>query len=83
MFNIKEILNNSLYRVKNSNIIVYFSVNPTTWKLKPTLKKVPTYADEWLYDPTLVEYKLTWLFIRISLYIETATHDLDDIYDII
>lgn len=83
MFNIKEILNTSLYRVKNSNLIFYFSVNPTTWKLKPTLKKVLPYADEWLYDPTLVEYKLSWLFIRISLYIETATHDSDDIYDII
>jgi hypothetical protein len=71
-----------LYRIKNSNMIVYFLFNPVSWILTPKFRRMPTYADDWLYDPTLVEYKLSWLFIRISIYLETGTHDIDDIYDL-
>ncbi len=65
--------------MKNSNLLVYVSFNPITWNLKPIIKNVPSYADDWLYDPNMLEYKLSWLFFRISLFMETGkAEDVDE-----
>lgn len=64
-----------LYRFKNSNILVILFLNPFSFKLKPTFSKKPTYADDWLYDPDLLEYEFRWLFFKISLFLETGTQE--------
>lgn len=71
-----------LYRIKNSNLILYFSFNPFQWRIKPFLGKMPTYADDWLIDPYLIEYKFSFLMIKISVFIETGKQDeYESLYD--
>lgn len=79
MLNFKEILNNSLYRIKNVNLIVYILVNPYSWTKKPIFKKMPTYKDDWL-SCNEDEYRVAWLFLKISFFIN---HDVDDYFDLI
>lgn len=77
-------LNRILYKIKNSNIIFCFSLNPFNWSLKPKFVKVPSYADDWLVDPYLKEYRAQFLFLKIILLIELADYDilLKDLNDI-
>lgn len=73
---------NAIHRIKNSNITVQLSLNALSWRLRPSARRVRTYSDEWWYNPTMIEYKLVWLFITITLLLETGTHDADDPYDL-
>jgi hypothetical protein len=62
--------------LKNINIVVSFFINPITWHIKPFAKKMPRYNDEWVsaYED---EYKFSWLFIRVSLFVQ---YECDDDY---
>jgi hypothetical protein len=75
MISISTGVKNFIYRVKNSNVIVSISINPRTWTLLPLFIKIPSYADDWLYEPDLLKYKFSWLFIKIAFFIETSTYD--------
>lgn len=72
------IMSNLWYQVKNSNIIVSVFVNPISWKLIPIFRKMPTYADDWLYDPDLIEFQFKWLFFKVSFFVETGSIVEDD-----
>lgn len=76
-------LKNAIYRIKNSNVTVHLSLNAFSWRLLPSARRVRTYSDEWWCSSTLIEYKLVWLFIKITILLETGTHDADDPYDLI
>ena len=76
-------LKNFIYRIKNSNVVVNLNLNPRFWQLIPIAKKIEGYSDEWWYAPTLLEYKLAWLFINIAIGIETGTWDAEDPYDVV
>lgn len=60
------------YRLKNSNITITIDLNPTVWKLFPYFIKIPSYADDWLCDDTMLKYKLKWLFASVYVNLETA-----------
>jgi len=79
-----ELLKTILYRIKNSNVVITITINPMGWNFIPTFKNIPTYADEWIYEPDLKVYRFRWMFLRVSFFIETGKiKDTDDWQDFI
>lgn len=67
-----------LYRLKNSNITISIDFNPTLWTLLPYAITIPSYADSWLCDDTMLKYKMKWLLVSVYIELETSKPKLPD-----
>lgn len=54
--------------------------NPCFWHIKPFAYKKPFYADEWLVDPNLTEYRLGFLMFKVYILIESEAKE-ECLYD--
>jgi len=55
--------------LKNSNLFITIAVNPFSWIIKPKLYRVKStnFADDWLLDPYVQEYRFVFLMLKISI----------------
>jgi len=70
----KKTIINLAYRIKNSNVVLTFRANPFFWTYRVSVKKVLSYVDDWLYEPNLHQYRVTFLFLAIDLFVDMNSY---------